>query len=157
MKIQRHVCQKFSIPHYNGVTWVSWHLKSPATLWFVQHFVWAYIEGNMKAWLTDPLWTESTCDGLFVRRIQCWLVDFLHKGPVMQNLLWGHHALSLSIYIYMICGDIYGGFLANMSVDYHRCEHKASINVETCDTLNMFWQLLLCLIYSIKSFKILWV
>ena len=100
MKIQRHVCQKFSIPHYNGVTWVSWHLKSPATLWFVQHFVWAYIEGNMKAWLTDPLWTESTCDGLFVRRIQCWLVDFLHKGPVMQNLLWGHRALSLYIYIY---------------------------------------------------------
>ena len=71
----------FMVIHHNDVTWLTWHLKSPATWLFVQQLVPANIKENIEARHYWP----------FMRGIHqspvdfpsWWLMDSPHKGPFM--------------------------------------------------------------------------
>ena len=60
--------------HCSDITWLSWHLKSPATQLFIWQLVQVNIRGNMKELHFLP----------FVRRIHWRQVDSPYKGPVLS-------------------------------------------------------------------------
>ena len=66
-----NMLQQNVLPHYSDATWAPWRLKSLATRVFVQLFVQANIEKNIKI---GPLLGESR-----------WPMDSPHNWPVMRK------------------------------------------------------------------------
>ena len=73
--------------HYSDVTWVSYHLRSPATWMFVQQFVWAGIKERSKVCITGLLWRESTGNQ--------WIPLTSASNVEDVSISWRHHKYNL--------------------------------------------------------------
>ena len=107
-----HTLKSMSTCHNSDVAWVSRHIKSPATLLFIEQLVHAYNKENITAWHCWPL----------QKGIHQWLGDSPHKGPIMQEtylLLRCHHdtanplELSLLHWLWLT----HCGWLTHMALD----------------------------------------
>ena len=80
-----------NITYHSDFTWASCHLKSQADQSFDKQFVQGIIKENIK---TKHHWP-------FVGWSQQWLVDCLHKGPVMpimpvKHVVWDGFVMKMS-------------------------------------------------------------
>ena len=77
---------KYCYTEYNTIRpkhWISWHLKSLATTWFVQQLVQTNNKENTRA---SHYWS-------FVRGFHLWLVDLPHEEPVVAKAISCHNAI----------------------------------------------------------------